>query len=227
MRRTSRLIILALLALPLAPATSLATPPTIATSAEPEKYSDRRTEIDLGMLIGGSDIGETSRYTYGLHLNVGRRFGDLALLGEYNYLSIGRQDSASQGSLSRIGVTARYSLLRTSGEPNTYGKRGPLSGDYWFEAGTGVQRLVWDAGGTLTRPDLVLGFGVQFNAVIGRRSAKPRYYGPYVGFRASVARAPRSSIDVPITCGGPCDTQTRPPGNDVSAFFHAGVNWGR
>jgi hypothetical protein len=227
--RKKGLLILALL---LTPATSLATPPTIATSAdatmaEPEKYSDRRTEVDLGMLTGGSDIGETNRFTYGLHLNIGRRFGDLALLGEYDYLSIGRQDSASQGSLSRLGVTARYSLLRTSGKLGKYGKRGPLSGDYWFEAGAGMQRLAWDAGGTLTRPDLVFGVGLQFNVLIDRRAEKPRYFGPYVAFRANVARAPESSLDVPATCGGPCDTQTSPPGNDVSAFFHFGVNWAR
>jgi hypothetical protein len=216
-----------ILALLLAPATSLATPPPAIATSAPEEYKDRRTEVDLGMLIGGSDIGETSRYTYGLHLNIGRRFHDLALLGEYDYLSIGRQESANQGSLSRLGVVARYSLLRTSGKPGKYGKRGPFSGDYWFEAGAGMQRLAWDAGGTLTRPDLVLGFGMQLNGVIDPRSPKSRYFGPYVAFRANMARAPRSSIDMPATCGGPCDTQTSPPGTDVSAFFHFGINWAR
>lgn len=212
----------------LVPATAVATP-TIATGVEPEPKGDRRTEIDLGMLVGGSDIVQSRRATYGLHLNIGRRFGDLALLGEYNYLIVGKESSTNQGSLSRLGVVARYSLLRTSGAPNKYGRRGPLSGDYWFEAGAGIQRLAWDVGGTLTRPDVVLGFGLQFNGVIGRRSDNPRYLGPYVAFRANVSRVPEASLDstMPLTCGGPCDTATRPSRNDVSMFVHFGINWAR
>lgn len=223
--RKSALLVLACL---ITPATALATPPpAIATSEPPKEKGDRRTEVDLGMLIGGSDIGETNRFTYGLHVNIGRRYGDLAVLGEYNYLSIGRQDSINQGNLNRIGATVRYSLLRTSGKPNQYGRRGPVSGDYWFEAGAGLQRITWDAGGTLTRADLVAGFGWQFNVLIDRRAEKPRYYGPYVAFRANMARAPRSSTDLPATCGGPCNVETPPPGNDISAFVHFGINWAR
>jgi hypothetical protein len=202
--------------------------PTIATSQEPPEPMDRRTEINLGMLLGGSDVGQSSRGTFGIQVDIGRRFGDLVLLGEYGYLSVGEGGGSSPGSLSRLGVTARYSLLRTSGAPNRYGRRKPVSGDYWMEAGAGMQRITWDTGGVLTRPDLVLGFGWQLDVVLGRRSAHPRYYGPYVAFRANLSRAPDSTVaDLPATCGGPCDTATRPSQNDVGLFFHFGVNWGR
>lgn len=181
----------------------------------------------MGLLVGGSDIGETRRQTVGLQLDIGRRFGDLVILGEYNYLDIGKPESMSQGNLSRFGLVARYSLLRTRNDQDDPYKRSPVSGDYWFELGAGMQRLVWDAGGTLTRPDLVFGIGWQLNVVLDRRSPKPRYYGPYVAFRANLSRAPESSLDVPPTCGGPCDTPTRPSPNDIGMFFHVGVNWGR
>ena len=208
----------------LASAAHATPPPAIATEAEPKW--DHRTEVNLGLLLGGSDIGEQQRSTFGLQASLGRRFGDLVLLAEYNHLSIGKESSDNRGSMNRLGVVARYSLLRTSGKPKRRG-RSPISGDYWFEAGAGMQRLAWDAGGTLTRPDLILGFGWQLNGVIGRKSKKPRYYGPYVAFRANLSRAPESSVDVPAMCGGPCDTETQPSKNDVSMFFHFGVNWGR
>lgn len=199
--------------------------PTLAVDVAPDP--DRRTEIDVGMLVGGSDIGEQQRSTYGLHVNLGQRFGDFALLGEYNYLAIGKPSSESRGSMNRFGLVARYSLLRTSSKIEPHGKRGPVSGDYWLEAGAGIERLSWDAGGTLTRPDIILGFGWQLNAVIGRKSDTPRYYGPYIAFRAKLARAPESDDRMPVTCGGPCDTQTGPSSNDVSMFFHFGFNWSR
>lgn len=209
-------------------AAAQATPATIATAPEDaEPPGDRRTEVNLGMLLGGSDIGGRRYSTIGVQLDAGRRFGDLVLLGEYSYRAVGEQDNPGRGALNRLGVTARYSLLRTRGTPDKRGHRGPVSGDYWFEAGAGVQRVTWDLGGELTRPDLVLGFGWQLNAVIGRKSPEPRYYGPYVSFRANVSRAPEASVDVPATCGGPCDQATQPSRNDVSLFFHFGFNWAR
>ena len=206
-------------------ATAAHATPAIATGLEPEPSYESRTEVDLGMLIGGSDIADDQRQTLGLHLNLGRRFGDLALLAEYDYLSVGKASSANQGTLNRAGLVARYSLLRTQNKPGN--RPGPLSGDYWVEAGAGMQRLSWDAGGTLTRPDIALGFGWQFNGVIGRKSPKPRYFGPYVAFRTHISRSPDTGSDTMTTCGGPCNRQTAPPRNDVSMFLHVGINWGR
>lgn len=207
----------------LAPARAGATP-SIAADA-PVKRGESRTEIDVGYIVGGEDIGTARRFTRGLHVNVGRRFGDLAVLGEYNYLAIG--DTGAPGSMTRAGLVARYSLLRTRGEPDDRGRISPVVGDFWIEGGGGVQRIAWDVGGTLTRPDAVLGFGWQLNGVIGRESDQPRYYGPYIAFRAHFSRAPDHSPDVMPTCGGPCDTETRPSLNNLGLFFHFGINWAR
>jgi hypothetical protein len=208
----------------LSSSSALATP-YIATAEKPKPKKERRTEVNLAMLVGGTDIGDTMRSTAGVQINVGRRFGDVVLLGEYGHFGVGSSDP--HGSMDRLGLTARYSLLRTQGKREPGDKVKPIAGDYWFEGGAGVQRISWDEGGRLTRPELILGFGWQFNAVMDRKSAKPRYYGPYVAFRASLARAPELEESVAAACAGPCDTASGPPGTDVSMFFHFGVNWGR
>ena len=200
--------------------------PNIAVDAEPQEH-ESRTELDIGFLVGGEDVGPQRRFARGLQINIGRRFGDLALLAEYNYLRLGESGGGSRGSLSRAGVIARYSLLRTGSDRDSRGRRGLLSGDFWVEAGAGMQRISWDAGGRLHRPDGILGFGWQLNGVIGRNDNKPRYYGPYVAFRAHFTRAPAWGDEVMATCGGPCDRATKPSRNDVGLFFHMGVNWGR
>ncbi|HTM22279.1 MAG TPA: hypothetical protein VL172_17285 [Kofleriaceae bacterium] len=194
-------------------------PPAIAVDAPPREPG--RTEIDIGGLLGGGDIGEQRRFERGVQLNVGRRFGDLVLLGEYDYLTVGDDSVAT---MSRFGALARYSLLRSSAVP---GERSPVSGDFWVEAGAGMERIAWDVGGRLSRPDLALGFGWQVNAVIGKNQPRPRYYGPYVAFRALLARAPAPESEQPATCGGPCDQETRPSRNNVAMFFDFGINWGR
>lgn len=199
--------------------------PAVAVDAPPPPSSDRRTEVDIGYMVGGGGIGTKARYQRGLALALGRRFGDLALLGEYGYMAIGRSEAT--GSQSRLGLLARYSLLRTRGAPDSHGERGLFSGDMWIEAGAGAERIAWDQGGSLTRPDLVLGFGSQLDGVFRRNSDEPSWFGPYVAFRAVVARGPEQPGEVVATCGGPCDKASRPSRNDVSLFFHFGLNWGR
>jgi hypothetical protein len=221
MMRTPRLAFVILLGLT-SSAAAQSPPPAIATDAPPKEAG--RTELDVGYLLGGGDIGEQRKFLRGLHGNVGRRFGDFVVLGEFDYLTVGHDQG---GTMSRFGLLARYSLLRTSAVPDDDGRRGPLSGDFWFEAGGGYQRIAWDVGGKLSRPDIALGFGWQLDAVIGRRDPKPRYYGPYVAFRALLSRGPDPESSDPPMCGGPCDTPTRPSRNNVAMFFHFGVNWSR
>lgn len=213
------LVLASLILLSTAPAR--AQTPAIATEAPPREPG--RTEIDLGYLIGGGDIGEARWFVRGLHGNIGRRFGDLVLLAEGDYLTVGH---GSPGTMSRVGAVARYSLLRTSAAREPGDKLSPISGDFWVEAGGGWERISWEVGGRLSRPDLALGFGWQLDAVIGRGNARPRYYGPYVAFRALMARGPEPENAEPV-CGGPCDTATVPSRNNIAMFVHFGVNWGR
>ena len=206
----------------LLPAATASAQPMVAVSTPPPEKADRRTEVDIGYIVGGGGIGTESRFQRGVTFAVGRRFGDLALLGEYDYLAVGRHEAT--GSMNRVGLLARYSLLRTRGEAREHA---PLSGDMWLEAGGGYQRITWDEGGTLRRPDLVLGFGTQLDAVFRRDTDEPSWFGPFVGFRAVLAQGPELPDDVTATCGGPCDQASRPSRNDLALFFHVGLNWGR
>lgn len=226
MRTPSILLVTSLFTLLSTVGAAGASTPAIAVS---EHSSDdgparHRFELDIGMLVGGSDVGDVEGSAVGLHLSAGIRRGPLALRAEYDYQSVGEPDwmsDARQGSLTRVGAVARYSILTIGGE------RSPVATDWWVEAGGGRQRIAWDGGGLLTRDDLALGFGMQLDARIDRRSRRPKHVGPYIAFRAHLARAPTQGRDPQPTCGGPCNQATAPSKNDASLFFHFGMSFGR
>jgi hypothetical protein len=196
--------------------------PYIATDEEPRI---RRTELHIGMLAGSSDIGDVHGPGVGLEVNAGVRLSDLTILGQFDYLGVGESrfiDAPRRGDLMRLGLAARYALFQMDPRDK------PLALGFWLEAGGGRQRIAWERGGTLTRNDLVLGLGVQLDAKVGGNSGKPRYLGPYFGFRASMAGAPEPMDPAGTpTCGGPCDTATHPSATDISIFFNFGMHWGR
>lgn len=185
----------------------------------PKKKGERRTEINFGLLVGGSDVGDINGTGVGLNLNLGRRFGDLVALGEYNHQTVGKR--GTRGRMNRLGLTLRYSLLRLGLKK----KRDPMGVDWFAELGAGRQYIAWNEGGRLARNDVQLGFGMQMMGRV-KRADKYRYVGPYFAFRARAARAPKSANVMP-TCAGPCDKPTGPPRTDVSLFFHVGMNFGR
>ncbi len=189
---------------------------TIAISAPPEKPLPKRVELDIGLLIGGIDLGTTRASSTGVGISAGMRVGEMSLLGEFNHFSLRAQE---RGSLNRVGLIARYSIVPL-GDEESFG-----TGDLWVEAGAGWEHLTWRSGGVLDRPDLALGFGWQGNVVMDRKSDHPRFFGPYFALRALIAPGPATSEEA--TCGGPCDRATRPSPTDVSIMFHMGVNWGR
>ena len=196
--------------------------PAVAVSSDSEPR-EKRVELDVGMLIGGSDVGDATGAGTGVVLGAGLRLDNISLLGELNYIAVGDERSragARRGRMSRIGLLARYSILSTGDD------RSLARNDFWVEGGLGRHQVAWNGGGTLTRNDAVLGFGYQLNGRIGRRDPNPRYLGPYFALRAHLARAPEDLSTEP-TCGGPCDEMTRASRNDVSLFFHFGLNFGR
>jgi hypothetical protein len=224
--RTTLIILASFSLLSIASAGAASATPAIAVASSPDDDSPSRwrLETDIGMLIGSTDIGDVEGSAVGVHLNLGVRLGSLALLGEYDYQGVGEPDwmeRARRGSLTRIGAVARYSLL-TIGD-----QRSPIATDWWVEAGAGRQRVAWDGGGLLTRTDLALGFGMQLDGRLDRDSRRPKHVGPYVAFRAHVARAPGQGRDPQPTCGGPCNQATAPSKNDVSLFLHFGMSFGR
>ena len=189
---------------------------TIAVSAPPEDPIAKRLEFDVGMLIGGMHLGQTRADATGITINGGVRLGELSVLGELNYVGL---RAAERGTMTRLGLTTRYSLVPLGGD------NGVATGDIWLEGGVGLEHVAWRSGGVLERPDVALGLGWQADIVMDGKSAHPRYLGPYFALRTFIAQGPAS--DAMATCGGPCDRATRPSGTDVSFMFHMGLNWGR
>jgi hypothetical protein len=211
-------IAFAVAAVLVAPALARADQPAIAVDAPKTPH---RLEARIGMLIGGGDVGDVTGPSSGLHLSIGGRYGEVTGMLEYDYLSIGDgadEDGHRRGNLSRGGVVARWSLFHTDEDA-------PIAGDYWVEAGAGVERVAWDPGGVLDRPDLVLGFGGELDGHAYWDSDHPRHIGMWLGLRAIIARAPVD--DAPATCGGPCTMETPPSRNDVGIYFTWGMHWGR
>lgn len=189
---------------------------TLAISAPPEEPVAKRIEFDVGMLLGGMNLGKTRADATGLTINTGIRMGDLSILGELNYVAL---RAAERGTMTRAGITTRYSLVPLGD------KEGFATSDIWLEGGVGWEHVAWRSGGVLDRADVALGLGWQADIIMDRKSDHPRYLGPYFALRTFVAQGP--TTDGTPTCGGPCDRATLPSSTDVSFMFSMGINWGR
>jgi hypothetical protein len=190
----------------------------IATEAPAE---DRRIETRLGLLTGGSDIGDVDGPSSGLYATIGYRRGPTTLLAEYDYLHVGDADTDPldrDGRMTRGGLALRYQIADVAR------RNAPVGLEFWAEAGPGVERVSWDHGGVLYRPDVALGFGLDVDGR-GWREPRPRHFGAFLAFRATVARGPVS--DQPAMCEGPCTVATKPSRNDVGLYFLFGLHWGR
>jgi len=187
-----------------------------------QSWSKPRVEAGFGLLAGSYTVATISGGAVGMHFDGGVRMGRLALLGEYDFLSVGESayDNADpvRGVLHRAGANARYSFLSVGG------RNLPLRGDFWVEGGVGTQLVQWDGGGELSRRDLSYGIGGQLTARVGKH--KPTYLGFYYAFRGLLARDPFPGKRTP-TCAGPCDTATSPSTWDSSAFFNFGIVFSR
>jgi hypothetical protein len=209
---------LACLALLLTPAIAHADA-AIATDASPPV--EHRLDTRLGMLLGGNDIGDVTGPSSGLAANLGYRRGETTLFAEYDYLHVGdgpNDTTSRDGRMTRGGANLRWQIADVA-------KTGsPVGIEWWLQGGAGFERVAWDHGGVLYRPDVSLGFGLDIDGR-GWRQPHPRHFGAYVAFRALLARAPTSTG--PAMCEGPCTEATRPSRNDVSMYFDFGLHWGR
>jgi hypothetical protein len=211
-------------------ASALAAAPAIADcyddacrSARDREWSRPRFEGGFGLLAGSYTVSTVHGAGVGLHVDAGVRLGRLALLGEYDFLSVG-QDSYTyenpiRGVLHRVGANARYSVAAFGGRDV------PIRGDIWVEGGVGNQLVQWHGGGELSRRDLAFGIGGQMTVRVAR-GKRPNYLGFYYAFRGLVARDPFPRKDMP-TCAGPCDTPTGPSAWDTGAFFNFGLVFSR
>ncbi len=215
---------------PLAMATvfvaAIATAGTAHADSSDDPFVRDRTEVGFGMLVGGYTVGPVGGAAVGMHLDLGRQMGPFKLYGEYHLLSVGESattvDDPVRGILHRVGLAARYNFAEIGG-----GRYKPIQGTFWLEGGMGRQIVQWTEGGKLTRDDASFGFGAQMNFKIGKHSKKPKIFGFYYAFKATVARSPDADNLGPATCAGPCDEATSPSPYDLGLFFNLGLQWGK
>jgi len=194
---------------------SAAAQPQIATSAPQVP----RYDLNVGLILGGTDVGDVTGPGFGLHVMAGRDVGPFVLSLDYAYHSVGDAQMDEQqrsGNVNRLGLTARYDVWEIGGVR--------LKGKIYTEAGAGRHIVSWNKGGTLSRFDAAVGFGVRQEGLVGP-AHKLRKIGWYTGIRAHLARAPGTGQ--PATCDGPCDRMTGPSRRDLSMFWVFGINFGK
>ena len=194
--------------------------------ARDDKPAARRIEGRVGMLLGGSDVGDADGFSVGLTTGIGYRIGDITLRARFDHYRVG--DSASEamvrrGRGTRVGGAVRYSFTNTASDHERKG----VGVDFWGEAGIGVEHVAWREGGVLDRPsgELAVGFELDGYGKRDDNSRRRRHVGYFMGFRSLIGAGPE--IDGPAVCGGPCTKATKPSRLDVSMFFEVGLHWGR
>ena len=223
-RRLACLVVLAML-----PAIQTEANPVFAVAPDsPAQHDEQSLEVarqfQIGILAGGSEVGDVDGPGIGAGISAGLGLADLSLLGELDFMETGESGAHGaprRGLLWRAGLAVRYEIgdLVPAGQP--------IANRVWLEAGAGRQRVVWQGGGTLTRNDLVLGLGFQLGQKSTGSTTPTTSFGPYFAIRAVLARAPDTGAPAMPSCGGPCDTPGTPARpTDVGTFFSFGMHWG-
>jgi hypothetical protein len=195
----------------------------VATDGYERRPAPRYVDGRLGLLLGGSDVGDADGFSAGISGALGYRIGDVTLRGLFDYYRVGDNDNETmdrKGRAMRLGGALRYSFANT-------GLESKVNVDFWGELGAGYEHVAWRHGGILDRPSGELAFGLD----IGRRGqpyarGDRKQIGYFMAFRSFVAQGPELDGAM-ATCSGPCSEATKPPRTDVTMFFELGVHWGR
>jgi hypothetical protein len=183
-----------------------------------------RVDARVGMLIGGTDVGDADGFSMGISAGLGYRIGDVTLRGLFDHYRVGDSSTEAivrRGRGTRVGGAVRYSFA------NTEERNKGLGVDFWGEVGMGMEHVSWRQGGVLDRPsgEVAVGFELDGRGERDRRTGKQRHIGYFMAFRSLIAQGP--DMDGPAVCGGPCTKATKPSRTDVAMFFEFGVHWGR
>lgn len=195
----------------------------VATDGYGTPRTPREVDGRIGLLLGGSDVGDADGFSAGISGALGYRVGDITLRGLFDYYRVGDNGGETmdrKGRATRLGGALRYSFANTGFESR-------LNVDFWGEVGAGYEHVAWRHGGILDRPSGELAFGLD----LGRRGAPNargdrKRIGYFMAFRSLVAQGPELAGAM-STCSGPCTEATKPPRTDVTMFFELGVHWGR
>ena len=191
-----------------------------------EPNAERRLEGRVGMLLGGSDVGDADGFSIGVTTGLGYRIGDITLRGRFDHYRVGDSSSEAvvrRGRGTRVGGAVRYSFASTSDDRDRKG----VGLDFWGEAGLGLEHVTWREGGVYDRPsgELAIGFEIDGYGRRDDRTRRRRHVGYFMAFRSFVGQGPEMSG--PAVCGGPCTKATKPSRTDISMFFEVGLHWGR
>jgi len=194
--------------------------------ATPERKTPTRVEGRVGMLMGGSDVGDADGFSIGVAAGLGYRIGDVTLRGLFDHYRVGdgnRESMQRTGRGSRLGGAVRYSFANTGDQRRGKG----LAVDFWGELGFGVEHVTWRQGGVLDRPsgELAVGFELDGYGERNDQTMRRRHVGYFMAFRTLIAQGP--DMDGPAVCGGPCTKATKPSRTDTTMFFEIGLHWGR
>ena len=196
-----------------------------AAGSDDEHPLDRpRTDIGIGMLVGGFGVGPVSGVAGGMHLSLGRQVGNVSLYAEWDLLSVGESslDVADpvRGLMSRVGGNLRYNMWRLRESTD-------FEFALWWEGGVGRQFIQWSEGGQLARNDLSFGFGLQTDFGLCGGGNTLNVFGVSYAIKAVVARSPHIAGLGQPSCAGPCDTGTQQAPYDFGLFFNMGFEFGR
>lgn len=215
-----------LAALVLASIASSASANVVATDGIEQRPSTKRLEGRLGLLLGGSDVGDADGFSIGVSAGVGYRIGDVTLRALFDHYRVGDSSDESmvrRGRGTRVGGAVRYSFLNTNDHDR---ERGGVGADFWGEVGAGLEHVAWRQGGVFDRPSGEVAIGFEIDGQGERnRAGRRRHGGYFMAFRTLIGQGPE--MDGPAVCGGPCTKATRPSRTDLSMFFELGLHWGR
>jgi hypothetical protein len=222
---TTRLACLTLLG-SLATATTASAQVMVARDGADKPGAPRRIEGRVGMLLGGSDVGDADGFSLGITTGLGYRIGDITLRARFDHYRVGDgSDEAMdrRGRGTRVGGAVRYSFANTGGD--TERDSGGVGVDFWGEVGAGLEHISWRQGGVLDRPSGEAAIGFELDGYGARKGGHRRHVGYFMAFRSFIGQGPE--MPGPAICGGPCDKATTPSRTDISMFFEIGLHWGR
>ncbi len=180
----------------------------------------------VGMLIGGTDVGDADGFSMGVSAGIGYRIGDITFRGLLDHYRVGDGPDEAldrRGRGTRLGGAVRYSFANTNDDRGSKG----VGIDFWGELGFGMEHVAWREGGVLDRPsgEVAVGFELDGRGERDDLTRRRRHVGYFMAFRSLIAEGPE--MDGPAVCGGPCTKATKPSRSDISMFFELGLHWGR
>jgi hypothetical protein len=191
--------------------------------ARPPAPTYKEVDARLGLLLGGTDVGDADGFAPGASAAIGYRIGDITLRGMFDYYRVGDgsgETMSRNGRGSRVGGAIRYAFAHSPFDSKT-------AADLWGELGAGYEHVAWRHGGVVDRPsgELAVGMDLGFRGDRDASSGRRKTIGYFMAFRTLVGEGPELA-GVTATCSGPCTKATMPSRTDLSMFFELGVRWG-